>query len=176
MLRIVRDGTVFTRAATYGAPPLVCNRAAGADVGRSPEPLSGVILRAETGRKRTAMHDIMRERIWRKLQALPEAQLYQVLDYIEFLESKYAPGRAARPDSLQRFAERLEDGMRIRSVAPKVISGTVGLFGTARSIMRTVGDAGAALLGEQPDPGKRPPKDVTRPATTPPPGAEPSGS
>jgi hypothetical protein len=108
------------------------------------------------------MHDIMRERIWRKLQALPEAQLYQVLDYIEFLESKYAPGRAARPDSLQRFAERLEDGMRMRSVAPKVISGTVGLFGTARSIMRTVGDAGAALLGEQADPAKRPPKDLAR--------------
>jgi hypothetical protein len=113
------------------------------------------------------MHDIMRERIWRKLQALPEAQLYQVLDYIEFLESKYAPGRAARPDSLQRFAERLEDGMRIRNVAPKVIGGTVGLFGTARSIMRTVGDAGAALLGEQPDPTKRPPRDVTPPEAPP---------
>ena len=87
-----------------------------------------------------AMHDIMRDRIWRKLQVLPENQLYQVLDYIEFLESKYAPGRAAKPDTLQRFAERLEDGMRIRSVAPKVISGTVGLMGTARSIIRTVGE------------------------------------
>jgi hypothetical protein len=108
------------------------------------------------------MHDIMRERIWRKLQILPEQQLYQVLDYIEFLESKYAPGRAARPDGLQRFAERLEDGMRIRSVAPRVISGTVGLMGTARSIIRTVGDAGRELLGDQPDASRRPPPDLPR--------------
>lgn len=106
------------------------------------------------------MHDIMRERIWRKLQVLPEDQLYQVLDYIEFMESKYAPGRAVPPDGLQRFAERLEDGMRIRSVAPKVISGTVGLMGTARSIFRTVGDAGRELLGDTVDPATRPPREL----------------
>ena len=114
------------------------------------------------------MHDIMRDRIWRKLQVLPENQLYQVLDYIEFLESKYAPGRAAKPDTLQRFAERLEDGMRIRSVAPRVISGTVGLMGTARSILRTVGDAGREILGDQADPAARPPRKLPPPADTPP--------
>lgn len=96
------------------------------------------------------MHDIMRERIWRKLQVLPEPQLYQVLDYIEFLESKYASGRAPPPDGIQRFAERLEDSMRVRSVAPKVISGTVGLMGTARRMLRNVTDAGRDILGEQP--------------------------
>jgi hypothetical protein len=106
------------------------------------------------------MHDIMRERLWRKLQVLPEGQLYQVLDYIEFLESKYAPGKAARPDGLQRFAERLEDGMRMRSVAPKVISGTVGLMGTARSIIRTVGDAGKEILGEPSAQPSRPPREL----------------
>ncbi len=117
------------------------------------------------------MHDIMRERVWRKLQVLPEAQLYQVLDYIEFLESKYAPGRAARPDGFQRFAERLEDGMRMRSVAPKVISGTVGLVGTARKLIRTVTDAGRDILGESSTPGHTLPSDkapehyVDRPAS-----------
>ena len=94
------------------------------------------------------MHDILRERILRKLAALPEAQLYQVLDYIEFLESKYAPGRAAPPDALQKFAERLEDGMRVRNLAPKVISGTVGLVGTARRVIRTVTDTGREFLDE----------------------------
>jgi hypothetical protein len=116
----------------------------------------------------TPMHDIMRDRIWRKLQVLPEKQLYQVLDYIEFLESKYAPGRAPKADPLQRFAERLEDGMRIRSVAPKVISGTVGLMGTARSIMRTVGDAGREILGEPLDPAARPPRKLPPSTDTPP--------
>jgi hypothetical protein len=94
------------------------------------------------------MHDILRERILRKLNVLPEAQLYQVLDYMEFLESKYAPGRAMPPDALQRFAERLEDGMRVRNVAPKVISGTVGLMGTARKVIRSVTDTGKEILDE----------------------------
>jgi hypothetical protein len=123
------------------------------------------------------MHDVMRERVWRKLQVLPEAQLYQVLDYIEFLESKYAPGRAPKPDSLQRFAERLEDGMRVRSVAPKVISGTVGLVGTANKLLRTVTDAGRAILGESPPPGTKPPPPDTPPErriTPPPSGTRPT--
>jgi hypothetical protein len=92
------------------------------------------------------MHDVLRERLWRKLDVLPEAQLYQVLDYIEFLESKYAPGRSAPPSALQKFAERLEDGMRLRNVAPQVISGTVGLMGTAHKVIRGVSDAGRGLL------------------------------
>lgn len=103
------------------------------------------------------MHEIMRERIWRKLEALPEPQLYQVLDYIEFLESKYASGRAAPVDGLQRFAERLEDSMRVRSVAPKVISGTVGLMGTAKRMLRTVTDASRDIVGEPPRTGGPPP-------------------
>ena len=93
------------------------------------------------------MHDVLRERLWRKLEVLPEPQLYQILDYIEFLESKYAPGRSAPPSALQKFAERLEDGMRLRNVAPQVISGTVGLMGTAHKVVRGVSDAGRELLG-----------------------------
>lgn len=111
------------------------------------------------------MHDILRERVWRRLQALPQEQLYQVLDYVEFLEAKYAKEEAVRADPIQKFAERLEDGMRMRSVAPKVISGTVGLLGTARKVMRTVSDAGREILGDTPAPGSRPPADAAvRPA------------
>jgi hypothetical protein len=93
------------------------------------------------------MHDILKDRLWRKLDALPEQQLYQVLDYIEFLESKYAPGQVRDPDVLTKFAERFEDSMRMRSVAPKVIYGAVGLMGTARKVVRGVTDAGKDLLG-----------------------------
>ncbi|MGH7575710.1 MAG: hypothetical protein ACREM1_11385 [Longimicrobiales bacterium] len=111
------------------------------------------------------MHDIMRERLWRNLEALPEPQLYQVLDYIEFLESKYAAGRAAPVDGLQRFAERLEDSMRVRSVAPKVISGTVGLMGTAKRMLRTVTDAGRDIMGEPPRDNGPPPARPNEPVT-----------
>jgi hypothetical protein len=113
------------------------------------------------------MHDVLRDRLSRKLDALPEPQLYQVLDYIEFLESKYAPGRSVPPSALQKFAERLEDGMRLRNVAPKVITGTVGLMGTARKVIQGVSDAGRDLLtsidtATQPRPpaapGNRPPE------------------
>jgi hypothetical protein len=107
------------------------------------------------------MHDILRERIMRKLGALPEERLYQVLDYIEFLESKYAPGRAPRADGIQRFAEKLEDSMRMRNVAPKVISGTVGAVGTARRVLLDVAGAGReigrTIMGEPaPGPAKPP--------------------
>jgi hypothetical protein len=113
------------------------------------------------------MHDILRERVWRSLQALPQEQLYQVLDYVEFLEARYAKEQAVKADPIQRFAERLEDGMRMRSVGPKVISGTVGLLGTARKVMRTVSDAGREILGDVPALGSRPPAD--RPADSAPP-------
>lgn len=93
------------------------------------------------------MHDVLRERLWNKLESLPDAQLYQILDYIDFLESKYANRPLREPDPLARFAERFEESMRMRSVAPKVILGTVGLMGTAQKLVRGVTDAGKDLLG-----------------------------
>lgn len=101
------------------------------------------------------MHDILKERLWRKLQALPQEQVYQALDYIEFLEARYARQQAIKADPIQKFAERLEDGMRMRSVAPKVIHGTVGLLGTARRVLRSVSDAGREIL-EASTPAPRP--------------------
>jgi hypothetical protein len=122
------------------------------------------------------MHEILKERVWRRLQALPPEQLYQVLDYVEFLEAKYAREEAVKADPIQKFAERLEDGMRMRSVAPKLITGTVGLLGTARRVLRTVSDAGREMLGDTPDTSSRPPADrpagqraaAAPPAATPP--------
>ncbi len=96
------------------------------------------------------MHDIMRERILRKLQALPDEQLYQVLDFIEFLEAKYVPGKAPQPSGLQRFAERLEDRMRGRSVSTGYIRGAIGMFGTARKVV----DAGLGLVDGVVETGK----------------------
>lgn len=95
------------------------------------------------------MHDVTRKRLWRKLEALPEERLYQVLDFIEFLESKYARGRSPEPSGLQRVAERLEDRMRTRrSVAPQVMRGAVGLLGTAGRVLDGVANAGRGILRE----------------------------
>src|SRR5690606_41280311 len=91
------------------------------------------------------MLDIMRKRLWRKLEALPDEQLYQVLDFIEFLESKYAPGAAAEPGGLQRFAQRVEDRMRARAVSPRVMGGAMTPLGAARR-----GLDGIAQTGREP--------------------------
>jgi len=92
------------------------------------------------------MHDVMRKRLMRKLEALPEEQLYQALDFIEFLEARYAAANAVEPDGLQRFAERLEDRMRVRSLAPRAMSGTMKVIGTAGRVWDNLAGVGQGLL------------------------------
>ena len=57
------------------------------------------------------MNDVLRERLLRKLEVLSEEKAYQVLDYVEFLESKYAE-RPAGAAPFQKVAETLEDIVR----------------------------------------------------------------
>ncbi len=107
------------------------------------------------------MHDVLRERLSRHLDALPEEQLYQVLDYIEFLSSKYARDRVRPPSSsLQRFGERLEDKLRGQRLGISAIRGTMSAMGTADRFMSGIADAGRSFL-----------RDVS--ATDPPGSAEP---
>jgi hypothetical protein len=114
------------------------------------------------------MHDVLRNRILRKLEVLPAAQLYQVLDYIEFLESKYASGIAPEPHGLQRFAERLEDRMRARTVAPRYIGGAMSALGAAGRMVEQIAGVGRELAAEweaatQREPGQQlaPPASAT---------------
>jgi len=92
------------------------------------------------------MEDVTRKRIMRKLEGLPEEQLYQVLDYIEFLELKYARQLARKPDPFQQFAERVEDQMRVRSLAPKAMRGTMKLMSTAGRVLDGVRELGRDLV------------------------------
>ncbi len=92
------------------------------------------------------MEDVTRKRILRKLEQLPEEQLYQVLDYIEFLELKYARQTGRKPDPFQQFAERLEDQMRVRSLAPKAMKGTMKVMSTAGKVIDGVRSIGKDLV------------------------------
>lgn len=94
------------------------------------------------------MHDVLRERISRHLDALPEERLYQVLDYIEFLSSKYA--RDIRPPGspFQKFGERLEDRLRFNGVGFSAIRGTLGVVGTADRFVSGITEAGKSLIKE----------------------------
>lgn len=91
------------------------------------------------------MEEVTRKRVLRILERLPEGQLYQVLDYIEFLEMKYARETARKPDAFQEFAERVEDRLRMRSVAPRAMKGTMKIMSTAGRVLDGVRDLGRGL-------------------------------
>jgi len=74
------------------------------------------------------VNDLLNERIRRKLDVMPDEQAYQVLDYIEFLESKYSQ-RAAGAPAFQKVAETLEDTMRAGRVPITIIRGTMDAVG-----------------------------------------------
>jgi hypothetical protein len=111
------------------------------------------------------MHDVLRERIWRHLESLPEERVYQVLDYIEFLSSKYAREPVRPPNSaVQRFGEKLEDKLRGNRVGFSAIKSTLEVVGTADRMMSGIAEAGRSLLREV---------GGTSPASTPTPSMPP---
>lgn len=91
------------------------------------------------------MNDILRDRLMRKLDMLPEDKLSQALDYIDFLDSKYAP-RAAQPaNPLRRFAEGVEDTLRAGKVSANAISGTMNIMNKAVGAISEVAAAGKSV-------------------------------
>jgi hypothetical protein len=93
------------------------------------------------------MNDILRDRLLRKLDALPEDKAYQVLDYVEFLESKYAE-RPAGAAPFQRVAETLEDTLRAGRVPVTIIRGTMDAVGKAGKFLEKIAAAGKAAVEE----------------------------
>jgi hypothetical protein len=91
------------------------------------------------------MQEVTRKRLMRRLETLPEEQVYQVLDFIEYLEAKYAREAARRPDAFQQFAERVEDQMRVRALAPVAMRGTMRVMSTAGKVLDGVRDLGRGL-------------------------------
>ncbi len=94
------------------------------------------------------MHDVLRQRLMRKLESLPEEQIYQVLDYIEFIESKYGGDLANEASGLQRFAERVEDKMREKAMSPATIREAFKVISAADKVLSTVSKAGKQLMDE----------------------------
>ena len=94
------------------------------------------------------MNDILRERLIRKLDTLPEEKIYQILDYIDFLESKYAPKPSAAPNPLKRFAEGVEDTLRASKMSANVIGGTMNVMNKAVGVVTDVANAGKSVATE----------------------------
>ncbi|HMI56346.1 MAG TPA: DUF2281 domain-containing protein [Gemmatimonadaceae bacterium] len=94
------------------------------------------------------MNDILRERLIRKLDTLPEEKIYQILDYIDFLESKYAPKLSTAPNPLKRFAEGVEDTLRAGRMSAGVIGGTMNVMNKAVGVVTDVANAGKSVATE----------------------------
>jgi len=106
------------------------------------------------------MNDLLRQRILRRLETLPDERAYQILDYIEFLESKYAE-RATPTGILAKLSETMEDTMRAAKIPAKAISGTAGVVDSAGRLMRGLAAAGQAVVEEA--------VKAASPSSTPPP-------
>jgi hypothetical protein len=94
------------------------------------------------------MSSHLRDRILRRLETLPEERLYQVLDYVEFLESKYAERQAPSANVFTQFAEGIEDRLRAGRVSASTIAETVGLMNKAAGMLSGVAAAGKSVASD----------------------------
>lgn len=117
------------------------------------------------------MHDTLRDRIMRRLEALPEERLYQVLDYIEFVESKYAARKAPPPNVLQRFAEGVEDTLRAGNLSASTVAEAMGFMSKAMNVLGGVAAAGASVASDIV--GSTKPSDSAKPNPSPKPADAP---
>jgi len=94
------------------------------------------------------MNEFLRKRIERKLDTLPDERIYQILDYIEFLESKYATKSEPAASALQRLAETVEDTLRVGRVSASTIKGTMDAMAAAGRVMSGLAAAGKAVVDQ----------------------------
>jgi hypothetical protein len=91
------------------------------------------------------MNEHLRDRVLRKLESLSDERGYQVLDYVEFLESKYSERQAAPPASIfTRFSEAIEDRLRAGKVSASAIAETMSLMNRAMNVLNGVATGVAA--------------------------------
>jgi hypothetical protein len=93
------------------------------------------------------MNDLLKQRIIRMLEAASDERGYQILDYVEFLDSKYAT--RAQPDNfLSRITATVENTMRAGKLPVQAISGTMSLMDSAAKVMKGLVAAGQAVVDE----------------------------
>jgi hypothetical protein len=90
------------------------------------------------------MNEHLRDRVLRKLDTLSDERAYQVLDYVEFLESKYAERQATPTSIFARFSEAVEDRLRAGKVSASAIAETMSLMSRAMNVLNGVATGVAA--------------------------------
>ena len=111
---------------------------------------------ASDGSAGSDTHPFLRDRIMRKLETLSNDRLYQVLDYVEFLESRYAERQPTAASVFQRFTEGLEDTMRAGRLSADTIAQTMSLMNRAMGVLSGVAAAGKSVASDVVNAASRP--------------------
>jgi hypothetical protein len=89
----------------------------------------------------------LRDRLATKFESLTDERAFQILDYIEFLESKYsrleAPTGAA--GLISKLQETVEDGLRAGKVSASSVAETLGFMQKAVGVLSGVAAAGQSV-------------------------------
>ncbi len=112
------------------------------------------------------MNDNLRDTLVRKIENLPDETARQLLDYIEFLESRYH--RSVRERStFERLADNIEETLGATRITKAAAKGTAQVLDAAGNVMRGVVAAGQAVVDEiQSAAGAGESDDATKDAAT----------
>lgn len=94
------------------------------------------------------MNEYLRDRVLRKLETLSDERIYQVLDYVDFLESRYAQRQAPSANVFTRFTEGVEDTLRAGRISATTVAETMGLLNKAMGVLSGVAAAGKSVASD----------------------------
>jgi hypothetical protein len=98
------------------------------------------------------MNPYLRDKLLQKLETMADERGYQLLDYAEFLESKYAErqpaGAAAAGNPLSRFADAVEEKLRAGRVSASTIAETMNLMNKAVGVLNGAAAAGKSVASD----------------------------
>ena len=115
------------------------------------------------------MNEHLRDRISRKLDTLTDERGYQILDYVEFLESRYAERQPGGATAFTRFTEAVEDRLRAGKVSATTIAEAMNLMNRAANVLNGALAAGRSVANDIVS-ATRTTTSQTTPAASPPQG------
>ena len=81
------------------------------------------------------VNPLLRDRVLRRLDVMSDERAYEILDYIEFLESKYAE-RPTLATSFQHFADGIEDTLRAGRLPAATVAEAMTFLDRAAGVLR----------------------------------------
>jgi len=121
------------------------------------------------------MNEHLRDRILRKLETLSDERGYQVLDFVEFLESRYAERASPSANTFTKFTEAIEDKLRSANVSASAIAETLGFMNRAANVLNNAIETGKTVANDLVDKA-RSATEPSRPTPNPPPSTPDNAS